>query len=97
MIDRINSTKLHLCLEPEAAFLAAINYDNPLTCEAEGKKIMIVNCGVHTVDIMATEIVSAEPLKLEEVGVHLGGVFGSTRVDEAFKEWLRTFLGKWFT
>lgn len=97
MTDRINSTKLRLCLEPEAAFLAAVMRDNPLTCEAEGKKMMILDCGGGTVGITAHEIVSVEPLKLEEVAAPNGGLFGSTRVDNAFKEWLRTFLGEWFT
>lgn len=96
MIDRVNSTKLRLCLEPEAACLAAITKDNPLTCEAEGKKMMIIDCGGGTVDITAHEIVSVEPLKLAEVAAPNGGMFGSTRVDDAFKEWLKKFLGEWF-
>lgn len=96
MIDRVNSTKLRLCLEPEAACLAAITKDNPLTIEAEGRKMMIIDCGGGTVDITAHDIVSVEPLKLAEVAAPNGGMFGSTRVDDAFKEWLKKFLGEWF-
>ncbi|CAN0255605.1 unnamed protein product, partial [Hapterophycus canaliculatus] len=44
MMDRVSSTKLRLCLEPEAACLTVTMEDNPLTCEAEGKKMMVVDC-----------------------------------------------------
>ena len=95
MIDRVNSPKLRLCLEPEAASLAATK-DNPLGRDAKGRKMMIIDCGGGTVDITTHKIVSVEPLQLEEVAAPNGGLFGSTRVDEAFKEWLSKFLGEWF-
>ncbi|CAM9194372.1 unnamed protein product [Hapterophycus canaliculatus] len=96
MIDRVNSAKLRLCLEPEAACLAVTMEDNPLTCEAEGKKMMIVDCGGGTVDITTYDIVSVDPLRLAEVSASQGGMWGSTRVDKAFKKWLKDFLGEWF-
>ncbi|CAM9283881.1 unnamed protein product [Hapterophycus canaliculatus] len=96
MIDRVGSTKLRLCLEPEAACLAVTRTDNPLTCEAEGKKMMVVDCGGGTVDITTYNILSVDPLKLAEVKAPSGGVWGSTKVDKAFKRWLKNFLGGWF-
>ncbi|CAM9859946.1 unnamed protein product, partial [Hapterophycus canaliculatus] len=96
MIDKASSTKLRLCLEPEAACLAVTMEDNPLTCEAEGKTMMIVDCGGGTVDITTYKIVSVDSLNLAEVVAPQGGMWGSTRVDSEFKTWLRRFLGKWF-
>lgn len=97
MIDRMNSTRLRLCLEPEAACLAATTKDNPLTSDAKGKKMMVIDCGGGgTVDITAHKTISVEPLTLEEVSAPDGGLFGSTRVDNAFKAWLKEFLGEKF-
>ncbi|CAM9668722.1 unnamed protein product, partial [Scytosiphon promiscuus] len=97
MISRVSSTRLRLCLEPEAACLAVTMEDNPLTCDAEGKKIMIVDCGGGTVDITVYNIVSVDPLRLAEAVAPKGGLWGSTHVDKAFKGWLRVFLGgEWF-
>ncbi|CAN0154413.1 unnamed protein product [Ectocarpus sp. 6 AP-2014] len=95
MIDRVDSVRLRLCLEPEAACLEVTTEDNPLTCEAEGKHMMIVDCGGGTVDVTAHKILSVDPLKLFEVAAPDGGVWGSTRVDDAFKKWLKMFLGRW--
>ncbi|CAN0175452.1 unnamed protein product, partial [Ectocarpus sp. 12 AP-2014] len=95
MINRVDSVRLRLCLEPEAACLAVTTEDNPLTCEAEGKHMMIIDCGGGTVDITAHKILSVDPLKLVEVAAPDGGVWGSTRVDKAFEEWLKMFLGSW--
>ncbi|CAN0261095.1 unnamed protein product, partial [Scytosiphon promiscuus] len=95
MIDRVNSPKLRLCLEPEAACLAATK-DIPLSCEAEGKEMMIIDCGGGTVDITTHHIVSVEPLIVEEVAKPGGGLFGSTRVDDEFKSWLKRFLAESF-
>ncbi|CAM9668792.1 unnamed protein product [Scytosiphon promiscuus] len=98
MIDKVGSTKLRLCLEPEAACLAVATEDNPLTCEAEGGYMMVVDCGGGTLDITTYHIVSVEPLRLAEALVPKGGLWGSTQVDAVFKLWLRNFLGReWFS
>ncbi|CAM9775580.1 unnamed protein product, partial [Hapterophycus canaliculatus] len=96
MIDRVGSARLRLCLEPEAACLAVTMEDNPLTCDAEGKKMMVVDCGGGTVDITTYKIASVDPLRLAEVKAPSGGMWGSTYVDKAFKRWLKDFLGEWF-
>ncbi|CAM9856022.1 unnamed protein product [Ectocarpus sp. 12 AP-2014] len=98
MIDKVGSTNLRLCLEPEAACLEVIprGANNPLTCEAEGKKMMIVDCGGGTVDITTHNIVTIDPLNVVEVAAPTGGAWGSTQVDEAFKKWLQRFLGEWY-
>eukprot|EP00903_Cladosiphon_okamuranus_P010118 g9582.t1 len=95
MIDRINSTRLRLCLEPEAACLAATR-DNPLTSDAKDQKMMVIDCGGGTVDMTAHKIISVEPLILEEVAAPDGGNFGSIHVDKAFKAWLKEFVGEKF-
>lgn len=98
MIDSVGSTNLRLCLEPEAACLDVIprGDNNPLTCEAVGKKIMIVDCGGGTVDITTHSIVSIDPLNVVEVAPPSGGAWGSTQVDTAFKKWFQKFLGEWY-
>lgn len=96
MIDKIGSTKLRLCLEPEAACLAVAMEDNPLLPEAKGKTMMVIDCGGGTVDITTYTVQSVEPLNLAEVVGPTGGVWGSTRVDNEFKKWLEKFLGDWF-
>ncbi|CAN0254289.1 unnamed protein product [Ectocarpus fasciculatus] len=95
MVDRVDSVRLRLCLEPEAACLAVTKDDNPLTCEAEGKNMMIVDCGGGTVDITAYKILSVDPLNLAEVAAPDGGIWGSTLVDNAFEELLIKLLGSW--
>lgn len=98
MIDTIGSTNLRLCLEPEAACLDIIprGDESPLTCEAVGKKMMLVDCGGGTVDITAHSIISVDPLNVVEVAPPTGGPWGSTQVDAAFKRWLKRFLGEWY-
>lgn len=98
MIDRVNSSKLRLCLEPEAACVWVTTGDNPypLTTEAVGKQIMILDCGGGTVDITTHRVRFIDPLSLAEESQPGGGPWGSTFVDEEFKQWLTRFLGDRF-
>lgn len=94
--DKINSNKLQLCLEPEAACLAITGnrMDHPLDSEeAQDKQIMILDCGGGTVDITIHTVDSVSPLKLTEAKAPTGGTWGATYVDRAFQDWLRIFLG----
>ena len=92
IISTVDSSQLRLCLEPEAACLAMNIKEAPRLC-SPGSTIMIVDCGGGTVDITTHEIISSKPLRLKEVLPPTGGPWGSTCVDNAFKGWLRAFLG----
>lgn len=96
LIDRDNSDKLRLCLEPEAACVCVTTTGNPLTIEAVGKQIMILDCGGGTVDITTHHVRSIDPLSLAEEAAPGGGAWGSIYVDAEFKRWVETFLGEWF-
>lgn len=93
IIDKIDSSRLVLCLEPEAACLQMIIKDAPGNCEV-GSKVMILDCGGGTVDITCHEILSTDPLSLKEILRPAGGTWGSSWVDKEFKDWLRKFLGQ---
>lgn len=88
----VDSPRLQLCLEPEAACLAVSVSDAPALC-APGMQIMILDCGGGTVDITLHEIISMVPLRLKELLPPIGGPWGSTCVDETFKRWMHKFLG----
>ncbi|CAN0232301.1 unnamed protein product, partial [Ascophyllum nodosum] len=92
IISTVDSSQLRLCLEPEAACLAMNIKEAPRLC-SPGSTIMIIDCGGGTVDITTHEILSSKPLRLKEVLPPTGGPWGSTCVDNAFKGWLRAFLG----
>lgn len=93
IIKTLDSSQMRLCLEPEAACLAISIREAPHLCRP-GSTIMIVDCGGGTVDITTHIILSSKPLRLKEVLPPTGGPWGSTCVDEAFKDWLRGFLGE---
>ncbi|CAN0156085.1 unnamed protein product [Ascophyllum nodosum] len=93
IISTVGSSQLQLCLEPEAACLAVNMKEEALRLCSSGSTIMIVDCGGGTVDITTHEILSSKPLRLKEVMPPTGGKWGSTCVDNAFKDWFRGFLG----
>lgn len=96
MIDRVDSSNLRLCLESEAACVCITTGDNPLTVEAKGKQIMILDCGGGHVGITTHHVQSVDPVCLSEESTPGGGPWGSTNVDNEFREWLKRFLGGWF-
>lgn len=96
IIDAVDSSRLKLCLEPEAACLAISLKEDPKAFHAleVGNHVMILDCGGGTVDITTHKVHSLTPLELSEVLPATGGAWGSTMVDEAFKVWLANFLGE---
>ncbi|CAN0005050.1 unnamed protein product, partial [Scytosiphon promiscuus] len=95
LIDVVDSPQLQLCLEPEAACLAAIMKEAaPLLAHAD-TKAMIVDCGGFTIDITTHNITSVHPtLSLAEIIPPTGGPWGSTCVDEEFKKFIKQFIGE---
>ena len=87
----VDSPSLQLCLEPEAACLAVTSEDASNLAEV-GAKIMILDCGGGTVDITTHEVLSMNPLRLKELLPPTGGTWGSTRVDDEFLLWCKTFF-----
>lgn len=90
---KLDSPSLRPCLEPKAACLAATVKDHPLTSRREGKAIMIIGSGGGAVDITMHRAESTAPLRVAEALPPDGDVWGSTLVDAAFKDWLKSFLG----
>ena len=92
LINTVDSRRLRLCLEPEAACLSISVKDAP-DMAMPGTKTMIVDCGGGTVDITTHEVLSVNPLSLKELYRPKGGPWGSTFVDSEFVEWCKTFFG----
>ncbi|CAN0479440.1 unnamed protein product, partial [Discosporangium mesarthrocarpum] len=92
LVTSVDSPRLRLCLEPEAACLAVSTKECPKLCQV-GTKFMIVDCGGGTVDITTHEVLGTSPLRLRELSPPTGGPWGSTLVDYQFELWLRDFLG----
>lgn len=92
IIDHVDSPRLRLCLEPEAACLAVNMKEAPELLLA-GMKTMIVDCGGGTVDITTHEILSLDPLDLHELHSPDGGAWGSACVDDEFKAWFKQYIG----
>ncbi len=93
IIDKVNSPRLELCPEPNAAYLAVYQESPDLPREV-GTKTMIVDCGASTVDITTFEVVSLHPLHLKKLIPTISKAWGSTCVDQAFEEWFKAFIGK---
>eukprot|EP00903_Cladosiphon_okamuranus_P013447 g12524.t1 len=89
----VDSSSLQLCLEPEAACLAVTSKDAPHLAR-KGNKIMILDCGGGTVDITTHEVLSMNPLRLKELLPPTGGAWGSTCLDEEFRNWCESFFGE---
>ncbi|CAN0043200.1 unnamed protein product, partial [Scytosiphon promiscuus] len=92
LINAVDSPRLGLCLEPEAACLTMSIKDIP-DLSQPGTRTMILDCGGGTVDITTHEVLSTNPLCLKELCPPKGGPWGSTYVDSEFMEWLKVFLG----
>ncbi|CAM9289819.1 unnamed protein product [Choristocarpus tenellus] len=80
---------LHLCLEPEAACLAVDHYHKDIEGWEHGVNLMVLDCGGGTIDITTHRVVRTQPLGLEELEEPVGGPWGSTRVDEKFKKFMK--------
>ena len=99
MISSEDSSKLVLCLEPEAACLAC--EDQRLSEQrAAGSQIlnvndrfMVLDCGGGTVDITMHRVDQIMPLKLSEIRAPDGGDYGSTYVDREFEHFLVELIG----
>ena len=86
--DERDRERLLLVLEPEAAAVyCQEKYKSELNV---GDRFMVVDCGGGTVDITVHEVLKDKRIK--EVVSGTGGAFGSTYVDEQFKEFLRNKL-----
>lgn len=99
MIQREDSSKLVLCLEPEAACMAC--EDQRLTEQgASGREIlnvddrfMVLDCGGGTVDITMHKVEQMTPLRLSEIRAPDGGDYGSTYVDREYEKFLIELIG----
>lgn len=99
MISGENSSKLVLCLEPEAACMACED-ERLADPSAVGNQIlktndtfMVLDCGGGTVDITMHRVEGTKPLQLSEIREPSGGPWGSTYVDAAYERFVQTLIG----
>lgn len=55
---------------------------------------VIVDCGGGTVDIISYEVTSTSPLKVNEVAVGTGGLYGSVFLNDRFEELVKSKIGE---
>ncbi|CAN0186141.1 unnamed protein product, partial [Scytosiphon promiscuus] len=94
IIDTIDSPQLKLFSQLNAAYLAAYDQKSQDFERDVGTKTMILDCGASTVDIATHEVVSLNPVSLKELVPPMTGAWGSIRVDNAFSEWFKDFIGE---
>ncbi|KAK8210720.1 hsp70-like protein [Phyllosticta capitalensis] len=94
--------RTHVIPEPEAAALAALKPH--LSAQSvdpiiDGETILVCDCGVGTVDITTYRVLSAQPLRFEELAgcIGTGAKCGSTYIDRNFNAWMTRNFKKAFT
>lgn len=99
IISKVESTRLILALEPEAAVASCIYDMNKVIRLSNNAQFLMIDCGGGTVDITAHSIASggfnddSSPLSLSELAAPQGGPWGSMRVNENFKSFIALLLG----
>ncbi|KAK3580557.1 hypothetical protein CHS0354_009514 [Potamilus streckersoni] len=95
----INTNKLKLALEPETASLFCrllpinrMTGDTDISKIKEGSKYMVLDAGGGTVDVTVHQVLKGGRLK--EVIKASGGAWGGGKVDEAYRQFLITIVGK---
>lgn len=85
--------QLQMISEPEAAAVYTIKamQSHHLTI---GDNIVVCDAGGGTVDLIAYEIISLKPLRVEESAVGTGGLCGSALLNYRFEEHVKTQLGE---
>ncbi|XP_028673332.1 heat shock 70 kDa protein 12A-like [Erpetoichthys calabaricus] len=101
LVNEINSEKLLLALEPEAASLwcrqlpssgfVAENNSGATIQNAPGTQYVVVDCGGGTIDITVHEVLENNHLK--EIQKASGGGWGGSSVDRNFIVFLRELFG----
>ncbi|CAB5127514.1 actin-like ATPase domain-containing protein [Rhizophagus irregularis] len=86
-----DSNNIRIITEPEAAAIHCLNsaLEHNLTI---GDSFMIVDCGGGTVDLTTRELL--EDKRLSELTERTGDCCGSSRIDEAFLEFIGEKVGK---
>jgi hypothetical protein len=95
LVGSADSPRLLLVRRPEAAAVASILQSAPAVraAMALGTKMVVVDCGGGTVDIMVSKIKSTAPLQLAEILPPSGGPWGATNVDARFMSFVEQLLG----
>ena len=103
LIECVDSPRLLLALEPEAAVASCLHDVVPVLCLATGTKFAMVDCGGGTVDITSHIIAvggiddKSSPLGLNELAPPIGGAWGSMKVNENFmQDLMKPLLGSLF-
>ncbi|XP_053374853.1 heat shock 70 kDa protein 12A-like [Mercenaria mercenaria] len=97
----ISGKKLRICLEPEAASIycrhlpvsksSAKGEKSSFAQFSTGTKYLVLDAGGGTVDITVHEVTTSGELK--ELHKASGGAWGGTKVDQAYEEFLTSFVG----
>lgn len=89
LIKEEDSKRLLFALEPESAAIAADVHK----VTKPGDSFMVLDTGGGTVDITMNRLVSASPLKFDEIAAPSGGPWGSTYVDKQFESFVENLVG----
>ncbi|KAJ5726922.1 hypothetical protein N7493_005949 [Penicillium malachiteum] len=84
---------LTLLSEPEAAAVHAIRMIQPNSIEV-GDCFIVCDAGGGTVDLITYRTTQTRPLRMEEVTEGTGAICGSTKLDDAFQDFLVETLRK---
>ncbi|GMH33951.1 hypothetical protein BSKO_01785 [Bryopsis sp. KO-2023] len=94
IIGAVESSHLHLALEPECAAIATQADQTQQSLWSVGTKFLVADCGGGTLDITTHEIVRKSPLRLKELLLPAGGPMGATLIDKNFLDFFATLVGK---
>lgn len=92
LIDKVESDRLHIVLEPECAAIASQAH----TRVGDGQCFVLADCGGGTIDCtIHRQLRPAEnQFRLIELDRPAGGPWGSKSVDMQFDQWMQDFLQK---
>ncbi|GMH39731.1 hypothetical protein BSKO_07629 [Bryopsis sp. KO-2023] len=93
LIEREESSRLLLALEPECAAIASQCDRSQANLFTAGSKFLMADCGGGTLDITAHEVLNTAPLQLKELMVPAGGPHGAVQVDKNFFDFFAQFWG----
>ena len=93
-IDTEASDKLLFALEPESASITVFGEASTIGLFKDGTTYMMLDYGGGTVDITLHNVATSKPLVLDEICNPGGGKWGDIYVDNHFRVFLQTLLGR---